>query len=89
MPWQNIGNFLDRFANLKTPKNFIQEEARQAIKNILNVEINPEEMEWRGGVVYIKIKNSALKNEIFIKKEKILEILKQRLGSRAPIDLRF
>lgn len=89
MAWENIGRFLDRFSNISPPKKFIQEETAKAVKSIVNIEINPDEIEERGGVVYIKTKNSSLKNEIFLKKEKILNYLKERAGSRAPIDLRF
>lgn len=89
MAWENIGRFLERFSNLRPPKKFIQEETAKAIKSVVNIEINPDEIEERGGVVYIKTKNSSLKNEIFLKKEKILNSLKERAGSRAPKDLRF
>lgn len=89
MSWQNIGNFLERFVNLKPPRAFMQDEIAKAIKNVLGVEIKIEDIEQRGGVIYIKTTNQALKNEIFFKKEKILEILKNRLSPRAPTDLRF
>lgn len=80
---------MDRFANLKTPKGFIQDEVIRAVKNVLNIEIEPEEVEWRAGVIYIKTQNQILKNEIFLRKEKILEILKERLSKKAPLDIRF
>lgn len=80
---------MDKFSNLKPPKKFIQEETARAIKSVVHIDINPDDIEERGGVVYIKTKNSALKNEIFLKKEKILNYLKERAAKRAPIDLRF
>jgi len=80
---------LDRFSKISPPKKFIQEETARAIKSVVNAEINPDAIEERGGVVYIKTKNSSLKNEIFLKKEKILNYLKERAGNRAPTDLRF
>ncbi len=89
MAWENIGRFLNRFKNLKIPKKFIQKESAQIIGSLLNTEINPDDIEERNGVLYLKSGNSALKNEIFLRKEKILEILKQRLGEKAPKDLRF
>ncbi|MBI4691932.1 MAG: hypothetical protein HY773_00595 [Candidatus Terrybacteria bacterium] len=89
MPWENIGKFLERFSSFKPTKGFVQDEAAMAIEKVLNLKISPDDIEWRTGVVYIKIKNSSLKNEIFLNKEKILEILKERVGTKAPKDLRF
>lgn len=89
MAWMNLGKFLDRFKDLKPPKKFIQDETAKAIKSAVNIEINPDEIEERGGIIYFKTKNSSLKNEIFLKKEKILNSLKERVGNRAPQDLRF
>lgn len=89
MSWNNIGKFLERFSNLKPSKGFIQDGAVMAIGKVLNLKISSDDIEWRGGVIYFKIKNPAVKNEIFLNKEKILEILKERLGAKAPKDLRF
>ena len=80
MSWKNIGNFLERFANLKPSKKLIQEESAKIISALLNVEIEPESFEERDGVLFLKIQNPALKNEIFFKKDLILEKLKEKLG---------
>jgi hypothetical protein len=89
MPWENVGRFLDRFNNLKPPKKFIQSETAQVVKSVASIDINPDEIEERGGIIYIKTKNSSLKNEIFLKKNLILDILQKRIGNKAPKDLRF
>jgi len=87
--WKNIGNFLERFANLGPSKNLIKDEAEKIIAGVLNIEIKPENLEERNGVLFFKSANSALKNEIFLKKEIILETLKSRLGPKAPKEIRF
>lgn len=87
--WNNIGKFLERFANLRPSKKLIKEEGAKIISALLNIEINSESFEERDGVLYLKIENPALKNEIFLKKNQILEALKERLGKNAPRDLRF
>ncbi len=89
MAFKNIGRFLNRFKNLKIPKKFIQKEGARIIKEILNIEIGPENFEERNGILYIKTQNQFLKNEIFLKKEKILEKLKENLGDKSPKDIRF
>lgn len=80
---------MERFTNLKPPKKFIQDETAQAIKSILNIDINLDDIEERGNIIYIKTKNPSAKNEIFLKKNLILEILQKKIGNRAPKDLRF
>jgi len=80
---------LGRFKDLKPPKEFVKNEVAQIINNLLNISVDTREIEERGGIIYIKTKNSALRNEIFLRKEKILKILKERVGAKAPKDLRF
>jgi hypothetical protein len=87
--WKNIGNFLERFANLKPSQNLIKDESAKIIGGLLNMEIKPEDIEERNGVLIFKSANPVLKNEIFLKKEIILKALKQRLGPKSPGDLRF
>ena len=87
--WKNIGNFLERFANFRPSKKLIKEQSAQIIGALLNVEINPEDFEERDGVLFLKSANPALKNEIFLKKNQILEALKERLGEKSLRDLRF
>lgn len=87
--WKNIGNFLERFANLKPSQNLIKKEAAKIISGILGIEIKPENIEERNKVLYLKTENPALKNEVFLKKEVILGVLKDRLGPKAPKEIRF
>ena len=87
--WKSVGKFLERFANLKPSGKLIREENAKIISAILNIEINPEILEERNGILYLKSENPALKNEIFLQKELILEKLKEKLGKNSPRDLRF
>lgn len=87
--WKNIGSFLKRFGNLKPSRRFIQRESARVIGEILGVEINSEEVEERDRILFLKSTNPALKNEIFLKKNQILEALKEKLGNNSPKDIRF
>ena len=89
MSWKNIGDFLERFANLKPSKKLIQEESAKIISALLKIEIKPDNFEERDGTLFLKIQNPALKNEIFLKKNLILDTLKEKLGEKAPRDIRF
>ncbi len=88
MGWQNIGNFLDRFQVLKPPKKFVQGETAKAVSAVLGAPIKEEAIEERSGVVYIKTRNQAIKNNIFMRKEDILNELSKTLGKKIK-DIRF
>jgi len=89
MAWENVGSFLGRFIKIKPPQKFFQDEVAKALKNTLNIEIDLEDIKERGGVVYFKITDPGLRNEIFLGREKILRFLEKRLGSQSPKDIRF
>ncbi len=89
MAWNKIGIFLKKFKDLKTPKKFILDETFKIIQNISGVFFNLKDIEQKGGIIFIKTKNSVKKNEIFINKEKILKELFKKFGLTAPKDIRF
>lgn len=90
MSWKNISSFLDRFQNLKPPKEFMADESAKIINDLLGASLVKEEnVDWRGGILYIKIKDSSLRNQLFINKERILGELEKKLGKRSPKDIRF
>lgn len=74
---------------MKAPKDALKTEIILVIKDIFGVSMEPKDVDFRAGTIFIKTKDSALKNEIFIKKAKILEILSKKLGPSSPKDLRF
>ncbi len=85
----NIGDYLARFKKLKPPADFVKSEIIKIIKDILGADLKATDITCKGGVIYIKSKNPVLKNEIFIKKEKILEALGKKLGTLSPKEIRF
>lgn len=89
MAWSSLGNYLDKFRRIKAPKDFLKDKISLTIKDILKFEIELKDIEVRGAVIFIRTNNAALKNVIFLNKEKILEKLSKKLGNHAPTDLRF
>lgn len=89
MTWTHVGNFLEKFRNLKPPKKFTQDETIKIINDILGISLAEDGVEQKGVTLFIKTKNSAIKSEIFLRKNKILEDLNKKLGPKAPKDIRF
>ena len=88
MSWKLAGDFLSRFSKFKPPKQVIQDDVIEIINKIIGVKLEPQDIVVNNNTVFIKTKNNLLRNEVFIKKEKILEALKEKLGKRIT-DLRF
>jgi hypothetical protein len=86
--WRSAGQFLNRFKNLKLSKTFIQKESAEAMAAVLKIKIKPEDVQEINGTLFVKSNNSSLRNEIFLKKREILNVLRQRLGPKAPRDIR-
>lgn len=89
MTWSGLENYLEKFRRIKAPEDFLKDKISLTIKDILQIEIGLKDIEVRGATIFIKTKNAALKNEIFLNKGKILEKLSKKLGNHAPTDLRF
>lgn len=89
MGFSGIEKYLNKFKKFKPPRKFLQDEVVNIIQQNFGIFIEANEIKEAGGILYFKIKNPVLKNEIFINKDKILEKLSQRIGPRAPKDIKF
>lgn len=88
MPWDKIDKFLERFTVIKPSKDWAKEEIAKVLKQIFNMEFKPEDIEFRNGTVFVKTSNAVLKNEIFMRKNQILDLLKQKFSKHPPFDIR-
>lgn len=89
MAWNRASNFLEKFKKLKPPKKFTQDETIKIIKDIMGFSFADGDIEQKGAAIFIKTKNSVQKSEIFLRKNKIIEELGKKLGTKAPKDIRF
>lgn len=89
MAWNNISKYLEKFFTIVPPKKFYQNEVIKALNEILNTNLSENDAEYRFGIIYIKNNNSALKNEIFLNKEKIIRLLSQKIKNSQIKDIRF
>lgn len=89
MAWKSISGYLEKFFTITPPKKFYQGETVKALNEILNTNLSGNDAEYRFGIIYIKKNNPALKNEIFLNKEKILRLLSEKIKNSAIKDIRF
>ena len=89
MAWKNISGYLEKFFTITPPGKFYQNEAVKALNEILNINLSENDIEYRFGIIYIKNNNTALKNEIFLNKDKIIQLLSQKIKKSGVKDIRF
>ena len=89
MAWNNISKYLEKFFTITPPKKFYQNEVIKALNEILNINLSENDAEYRFGIIYIRNSNQALKNEIFLNKEKIIISLSQKIKNNKIKDIRF
>ena len=89
MPWNNIAKYLEKFFIISPPGKFYQKEIIKALNEILNINLSENDIEYSFGIIYIKNNNTALKNEIFLNKDKIIQLLSQKIKKSGIKDIRF
>ena len=82
-----IKDLLLRFNNILLSEESKKEAIKKTINNILGLDIKKEEIEIKNNIIYLNIK-PIYKNEIFIKKDKIISELETCLGSKHPKEIR-
>ena len=73
----NISQYLEKFKNIGQGERQIKEVIVLCIKNIVGIEIEGKNIIIKNGEVIIKA-SPAIKNAIYIKKEDILQRLKEK-----------
>jgi len=89
MAWNNIAKYLEKFFVISPPGKFYQKEIIKTLNEILNINLSENDIEYRFGVIYIKNNNTSLKNEIFLNKNKIIQLLYQKIKKSGIKDIRF
>ncbi len=77
----DIGKYLDKFKKMSESRDFLRNTVAESIKEICRIEIDPKKIDIKSGIVRISEK-PIIKNEIFIKKAKILENLAKKTESK-------
>lgn len=82
-----IKDLLIGLKNIVLAEEIKKEKIVLVLKTILKTEIKTEDVQIKNGVLFLNIK-PLFKNEIFLKKEKILTMLTEELGKKAPKNIR-
>lgn len=72
----NIASYLEKFKNIGQGERQLKEAIRTSVKEILNFDLEAKNIFIKNGEVTFKV-SPALKNAIFIKKEAILNRVKE------------
>ncbi len=87
MAFENIGTFLSKFKNLSAPDGILKEAVISCIQKELSYTLTKKDIDIQRDVVYIRV-SGALKNEIHLRKNKILSEIKKVPGDRTINDIR-
>jgi hypothetical protein len=82
-----IKDILARFSDLISSSEQKKEIISDVISKVINKKINKEDIKTKNGVIYLNLP-PLYKNEIFLKKEKIILELQNVLGRKTPSDIR-
>jgi len=73
----NISVYLEKFKNLGQREGLIKNEILFVIKEVVGVDIDPKKIKTKNGGLFLGV-SPAIKNTIYIKKDLILNKLKER-----------
>jgi hypothetical protein len=73
---QGLAQFLDKFKSLGAERFVVRELVSGALKQVLNVDIPKEQIQFKEGVVTVTA-HPAIKNAIIVKKERILDVVRK------------
>lgn len=80
---KNLGDLLSKYKKLVSTDRKIGEAVAAAVAEVCGLEIDRKQLQIKDWTVFVKA-SSAVKAEIFLNRQKILDKVKDRLGSEAP-----
>lgn len=80
----SISDYLQKFENITPPEKMVKQAVVTCLYSKLNVEVNPENISYKQGIVYIKT-HPAVKSEIKMDKEIILKRIREDVGGKERI----
>ena len=82
-----VKQFLQKFAHLTLPDDTLKRLFIELVERDFGLKVERDQLTFRNGVLLVNV-SSAMKSELYLRKNKILAKLKDELGSKAPQDIR-
>ena len=82
-----VGNLLDRYSHLAPPDLSVRQIVCECVQKELGIKIPLQRISIDRRQIFIQA-SPVVRNEIMMRKIKILEEISRKLGKDAPIDLR-
>jgi hypothetical protein len=83
-----IKDLLNRFSNILSSGEAKKFLIKEAVYETTGIQVSSEKIKIKNNIIFLEIK-PILKNEIYLKKEKILQKLAEKLGgNKAHEDIR-
>lgn len=86
MPF-NIGDFLKKFKNFVPLEKTIKDTLVEIVQEETGILLPKESVSVHNNVIFIHT-TPAIKNELFMRKQRLLFEMKKRIGNNSPQDLR-
>ncbi len=77
----DIGQYLNKFKKISESRDYLRNSVAESIKEVCGIEVDPKKIDVKSGVARID-ERPIIKNEIFIKKAKILENLAKKTENK-------
>lgn len=84
MDYNHINGFFDKFKQLIFQKTEIKEIIKKTISENIFFEITDDFFDYKNGIIYLKC-SPVVRNEIIMRKEKILTSLKEQLNQNTIV----
>ncbi len=81
-----IKAFLQKFSKITLPDDTLKRLFIEILERDFGLIVEREKLAFRNGILTVNA-SPAVKSEIFLRKHKILNKLKESLGSKAPQDI--
>ena len=83
----NIKSFLEKYKNITPPNGFLKKIFISAVKEETNIDIEVKDVHVEHSVIYLTA-SPAAKSELYIKKPRLLEKIRDQLEKRRISDIR-
>lgn len=86
--FNGIEKFLERFANIRPPNEFIKGVIQRSVQEATGIAVLPDQIDLKGDSAFLTVYPPAAKNEIMIKRGDILRSIERSSGARRIRDIR-